>query len=304
MNKPNDHEARMQRARLALDGLSVGDAFGERFFGWPPEVVTHVIATREMRERWWRYTDDTEMALGIAQVLESHGRIDQDELALVFAVRYARDRHRGYGGMAHEILERLGTGEPWRDVSPAVFNGTGSMGNGGAMRVAPVGAYFADNYELAVEQARLSAQVTHAHPEGQAGAIAAALATAWAWQNRDRRDSNVGGEMVAFVASRTPPGPTQDGIELAASLTGIDVETAARRLGTGQRVTAPDTVPFCLWCAARRLSSYADAIWETASVHGDIDTNCAIVGGIVAMVVGQDGIPKDWLAAREALKWT
>jgi ADP-ribosylglycohydrolase len=206
--------------------------------------------------------------------------------------------------MAHEILERLGTGEPWRDVSPAVFNGTGSMGNGGAMRVAPVGAYFADNYELAVEQARLSAQVTHAHPEGQAGAIAAALATAWAWQNRDRRDSNVGGEMVAFVASRTPPGPTQDGIELAASLTGIDVETAARRLGTGQRVTAPDTVPFCLWCAARRLSSYADAIWETASVHGDIDTNCAIVGGIVAMVVGQDGIPKDWLAAREALKWT
>ena len=287
---------------LALEGLSVGDAFGERFFRWPPELITQVIQNREIREKWWPYTDDTEMALGIVQVLASFGRIEQHDLASIFAARYARNDRRGYGGMAHAILMRLGAGEPWQKVSPAAFNGTGSMGNGGAMRVAPVGAYFADDYEATVEQARLSAEVTHAHPEGQAGAIAVALATAWAWQNRDRRAGSIGSEVLEFVIAGTPDGMTRQGIERAIALRDADLATAARRLGTGQRITAPDTVPFCLWVAARHLGDYAEAIWETVSVFGDIDTNCAIVGGIVAMAVGLEGIPKAWVAAREALQ--
>jgi ADP-ribosylglycohydrolase len=170
------------------------------------------------------------------------------------------------------------------------------------MRVAPVGAYFADDYEAAADQARRSAEVTHAHPEGQAGAIAVALATAWAWQNRDRRAESIGSEMLKFVATATPEGMTRQGIERAITLRDADVATAARRLGSGQRVTAPDTVPFCLWVAARHLGDYAEAIWETVSVFGDIDTNCAIVGGIVAMAVGAEGIPAEWVAAREALQ--
>lgn len=293
----------MQRARLALDGLSVGDAFGERFFSWPPDVISQVIAGREMREHWWRYTDDTEMALAIIQLLQSHGRIDQDELALRFAARYARDDRRGYGAGAHWLLIEIGKGAPWRELAAQMFGGTGSLGNGGAMRVAPIGAYFADDYDAVIEQARLSAEVTHAHPEGQNGAIAVALATAWCGQNRDRINIESGKKMLQFVAEKTPAGTTRDGIELALTLEKAGVETAARRLGTGQRVTAPDTVPFCLWIAARHLNDYAEAIWETVSVFGDIDTNCAIVGGIVAMSTGPEGIPPTWLAAREELKF-
>ncbi len=115
MNVLPDHQSRMQRAQLALDGLSIGDAFGERFFSWPPQIISQVIAGREMRERWWRYTDDTEMALAIIQVLKSHGRIDQDELAIKFASRYARDDRRGYGAGAHWLLIEIGKGQPWRD---------------------------------------------------------------------------------------------------------------------------------------------------------------------------------------------
>ena len=51
----------------------------------------------------------------------------------------------------------------------SVFGGMGSMGNGAAMRVAPLGAYWADDYSTVVEQARLSADVTHAHADGQTG---------------------------------------------------------------------------------------------------------------------------------------
>jgi ADP-ribosylglycohydrolase len=49
------------------------------------------------------------------------------------------------------------------------------------------------------------------------------------------------------------------------------------------------------------MGDFAEAMWTTASVGGDIDTNCAIVGGIVALSCGREGIPVEWLAAREAL---
>ena len=51
------------------------------------------------------------------------------------------------------------------------------------MRAAPVGAYFADDVEKIITESRKSAEVTHAHPEGQAGAIAVALASGWMVRN-------------------------------------------------------------------------------------------------------------------------
>ena len=75
----------------------------------------------------------------------------------------------------------------------------------------------------------------------------------------------------------------------------------AGQVGNGSKVSAQDTVPFALWCAARHLDDYAGAMWSTLSVGGDIDTNCAIVGGIVSLAVGREGIPSDWLWFREAL---
>jgi ADP-ribosylglycohydrolase len=53
--------------------------------------------------------------------------------------------------------------------------------------------------------------------------------------------------------------------------------------------------------AAHNLDDYAAALWRTADGLGDIDTNCAIVGGIMAARVGLAGLPSDWLARREPL---
>ena len=74
-------------------------------------------------------------------------------------------------------------------------------------------------------------------------------------------------------------------------------------LGNGSRITAPDTVPFALWCAARHIDDYAEAFWTTVSVGGDNDTNCAIVGGIVVLANGREAIPEGWRTAREPLGW-
>jgi ADP-ribosylglycohydrolase len=79
------------------------------------------------------------------------------------------------------------------------------------------------------------------------------------------------------------------------------LELAVSALGNGRDISAQDTVPFALWCAARHLDNYEEAIWLAISAFGDIDTNCAIVGGVVATYTGVLGIPEDWLRSREPL---
>src|SRR5687768_754766 len=132
-------EDRLARARLSLNGLSLGDAFGQQFFGKPEEVEA-LIAQRAIPKAPWHYTDDTEMALAVMEVLREYKIIDADALARSFARRYSKDPRRGYGGTAHEILRSIGEGMPWQKASSSAFSGMGSMGNGGAMRVAPIGA--------------------------------------------------------------------------------------------------------------------------------------------------------------------
>ncbi len=302
MTLPPDHALRMERTLLALDGLSIGDAFGERFFG-EPERIGRLIQSRTVPKPIWGYTDDTVMALGIVEVLREVGRIDQDKLAVVFARRYAADPNRGYGGGAHGILQDIGRKIPWRVTANAVFGGTGSMGNGGAMRVAPLGAYFADDLEEVVRQAKASAEVTHAHPDGQAGAIAIAIAAAVAWRMGTGRQTRSGDDLLTAVLQYTPKGPTKMVLELAQRLTlDNDPQTAASTLGAGYRVISMDTVPFCVWCAARHIDHYEDALWTTVSGLGDRDTTCAIVGGIVALSAGRNSIPPSWLESREPLE--
>ncbi len=283
----------LARATLSLEGLSVGDAFGQCYFG-PAGAMTARIAARQLAPAPWNWTDDTAMALGICEVLKAHGAADRDALAAVFARRYAEDPHRGYGPAAHGILEELGAGSPWELVAQRPFNGTGSKGNGGAMRAAPLGAFFAHegNPQRVVDEARASAVVTHAHPEGQAGAIAVALAAAWAAFPTHE-------PMLAFVLRWMPDSFTRSQLQKVSALPSThDPLDVATRVGCGDRVLAEDTVPFCLWCAASRLDSYEEALWTTVSALGDRDTTCAIVGGIVAL---RSPIPAAWLSAREPL---
>lgn len=297
--KPVDHAERMARALVSLEGLSVGDAFGERFF-LPPAVAQTMVEERAVPREPWAYTDDTEMALAIVQVLDEHGHIDQDVLARLFGIRYRNNKNRGYGGTAHDILTKINLGEPWHEASSEPFEGQGSMGNGGAMRVAPLGAYFAGDMARVVSEARASAEVTHFHPDGQAGAIAIAVAAAWASQwPRTRAPAS---ELFDVVLEHTPPGATRRGLEKARGWR-LDAtpSSAARELGSGQKVISEDTVPFSVWCAARHLDNYAEAMWATVSGFGDRDTTCAIVGGIVALSAGRASIPAAWIEAREPL---
>ena len=283
----------LERAHASLDGLSVGDAFGECLFH-----DEQAIELRLLPPPRWVTTDDTEMAVALVDVLRRHGGVEQEALAHAFARRHAFDPYRGYGAGAHDILRAIHSGRPWGEAAGEAFGGRGSMGNGSAMRVAPLGAYFADDEERLVEEATKSAMVTHAHLDGQAGAVAVAVAAGWA-----ARGGGEATELFETVLAATPSGPTREAVAKASELPlDSDPLSIALEIGAGWNTLCADTVPFCLWVVARHSSDFCEALWTTVSVPGDRDTNCAIVSGIVAARTGPEGIPDDWLTAREPLR--
>ena len=288
----------MTRAKLSLQGLSVGDAFGQRFFVGNEEKALQLIDGRREPPAPWEYTDDTEMALSIVEILSRHEAIEQDELVRHFAFRM--QERRAYGQGASSLLRKVKSGRDWRALSQAGFGGHGSFGNGAAMRVSPLGGYFAESpLEKVIDQARLSAEVTHAHHEGIAGAIAVAVAAALAWRRQD--EESLGSDWLCAVRDATPAGYVRDGIHEALELsTDRSIYDAAVQLGNGSGISAADTVPLCLWIAAR-ARDFENTMWETVSALGDRDTTCAIVGGIVVLKFGASSIPQRWLEAREAL---
>ena len=287
----------------SLRGLALGDGFGERWFFRANREAIEMIRARQIPEDApWHWTDDTAMALAIVRVLRGRGEIDPTELAAAFAANYAADPYRGYGYGMTVLLPRF-TAEPerWSDQARQLFEGQGSLGNGAAMRVAPLGAWFGGDLDRACAQARLSAQVTHAHPEGIAGAVAVAAAAALAAASRAGR-APAPAEFLRAAAERTPAGTVRDGLAAAAGLDqGTPPWQAADILGNGQRISAPDTVPFALWSAAHHLDDLPGALWTTAEGLGDVDTTCAIAAGVVSARTGISGIPQRWLELAEPL---
>lgn len=287
----------LARARLALEGLSIADAFGEQLLHAGPQsrsiALEHRTAPAGKR---WMWTDDTAMALSIVEELIERGGIDPGVLAERFARRYIAEPVRGYGTGAHKVLGAIAAGESWEFASRSLFDGQGSCGNGGGMRAAPIGAYFYDDLGAVVDHAARSAAPTHAHPDGAAGAIAVAIAAARVFAGeRDPRS------LLEAVVEHTPAGPTRDGLRRTIPMLRAEHITVAAELGNGSRVLSADTVPFAVWCAATHLDDFAGACWSCVEVGGDIDTTCAIAGGIMVGAVGLTGIPEMWRTSREAL---
>ncbi|SDZ33354.1 ADP-ribosylglycohydrolase [Micromonospora pattaloongensis] len=290
-------DARLGLARDSLTGLSVADALGAQYFvpgiprdAAPPDPV-------------WEWTDDSEMACSIFAMLAARGTIDRDELAMSFARRC--EPYRGYGPGAVTILRLIRSGTPWPIAASTAFDGQGSCGNGAAMRVAPLGAYFADSTAHAAAEAVAASEVTHAHPEGIAGAVAVAVAASLAAKARLSGHRPAPPELLEVVAGVLEAGGrVRRGLERALGLLGRPPTEAAYELGNGSAATAQDTVPFTLWAAATFLDDYPAAVRACVAAGGDMDTTAAIVGGIVAAHTGvgaDGGVPREWIAAREPL---
>ncbi|WP_298417555.1 ADP-ribosylglycohydrolase family protein [uncultured Kordia sp.] len=285
---------RLQLAQKSLLGNSIGDAFGESFFG-PEGAVYSAIHFREIPQTNWEFTDDTVMAIAIYTSLEMFGEINQDFIAKAFARNYHLDFNRGYGPAMHRTMRAIEAGENWKEVSKAAFSGMGSMGNGGAMRAGLIGAYFYDDLKKMKKQAFLSSEITHANEEGCVGAMAVAIATAINTQLLIENKTLEPNEFIKKIVVELPNCDTTSKIRKSLTVfPNYDIRTVVSILGNGVKMIAQDTVPISIWIAAHYQTNFKEAIWRAVSALGDRDTICAIVGAITIMNTKDENIPVDW----------
>ncbi|MBW1799013.1 MAG: ADP-ribosylglycohydrolase family protein, partial [Deltaproteobacteria bacterium] len=156
-------------------GSALGDAIGELAFQFPREELLRSEVDRLSEVR---YTDDTAMALGLAESIINRGRIDEQHLGKTFSDNFEREPWRGYASGPPTVFYQVKeTGITYSKAAQGLFGGAGSLGNGAAMRIVPVGLFFHNSPDL-YDQACSSAKVTHAHPVGMDGAAVQAFAVA------------------------------------------------------------------------------------------------------------------------------
>lgn len=277
----------IDRARGALIGTFVGDALGMPFEG--AEVVDLAEPLEMLHARLGRgtYTDDTQMAIALAESLLDRGGVDAQALGRAFAD--AHDPRRGYGSGTTEVLRLVGRGVHPHDAARSARRGEGSAGNGAAMRVAPVAVRYADDTGALIQAARASAVVTHAHPVAVDAAAVQAAAIGAALNDELPLDA-------ALAAATTPE--LEDRLLAAAGLFDSRPEPAELASALGNRPTGQQSVPTAIYSAAIS-HSVEDAITFAVRCGGDTDTIGAMAGAIAAARLGAAAIPVRWLDALE-----
>lgn len=260
---------RAERIEGCLLGLALGDALGAPLEGGVVERAVWTLLCLPSRGAL-RWTDDTQMALGLCESVAERGRLDQDDLARRWAAEARWSR--GYGPGTWKVLKRIRSGEDWRAARTKDLP-EGSWGNGAAMRVAPLGAAGLQ------EEAARSAEVTHAHPLGVEGAVLIARAAAIAC--RDRFDER--GFLGEIRSGASAPFRAQ-----------LD---AAAPLLTG--TPALESVPTALRCFAEQPRDFDALMARIARLGGDVDTIGAMAGALYGALNGSAALPAALVARLE-----
>lgn len=311
----------------ALMGTFVGDALGMPVEGWSTQRIARTfgqvtdlnnaslfvrvystifglltnpqLAFSNVRLGRGSYTDDTQMMIGVAESLTACGGFDGADMARRFVENF--DPRRGYGPGAMKAIGGLRRGIPWNVVGKQLFGSHGgSFGNGAAMRVAPVGVFYYDDFTELRRAAELSASITHSHYLGKEGAALQAFAVACAV----RREPGATFDALSFLDDlRNFVQP--DCAEFQEKLTKISdlltrqptVFEVANALGNGVEIF--NSVPAAIYSFLTHADSFKDAVVYAVSVGGDTDTIGAMTGAIAGAFHGVEGIPDEWLNALE-----
>ena len=275
-------DRRLDRARGALLGTFVGDALGMPFEGAPPSEVPEQLETLDARLGRGTYTDDTQMAIALAESLLQCGGVDEQHIGRAFLAAY--DPQRGYGSGTRAVLSLIAQGVAAVDAAGRVFDGRGSLGNGAAMRVAPIAVRYSPDRQALLGAARRSARVTHAHPVGVDAAVVQAAAVAAALRGAD-----------PLEAARAAATTAQLREQLAHAAALVAVRPAPGEVATalGNSSTAHESVPTAIYAAAAH-ARFEDALGFAVRCGGDADTIGAMAGAIAGARDGATAIPTRW----------
>jgi len=329
------HLSRIDRIRGCLLGLAVGDALGAPLEGLSAQQIkTHYGKVRNYVDgvqAWkrkpyrWRlrglYSDDTQQALALCDVMLEEGRVDQDRLAeLYLALATPKGSflgaHRGIGRSFRQVLADLERGVAPKDC------GQRTAGIGAAMRIAPVALYFQDDPESLFESAMAASTMTHRDIRSLSGALAVAHGVRRLVAGAEREPS-----LLLWMASDVVKDEQRIADRHAETVIAYDRHARAlskalahaeqvldqprdRALGAlveeanrhgadpvCKRPTMgfpPACIPTCVYTLLT-TDSFEDALTEIINLGGDTDTAGAILGAMAGAHYGIAGIPRRWL---------
>jgi ADP-ribosyl-[dinitrogen reductase] hydrolase len=276
------------RAIGCLLGLAVGDAIG----------ATLEFAARDSKPRLadmvgggpfglrpGEWTDDTSMALCLADSLLARGRLDQRDLMERF-VRWWREGENSVTGQCFDIgattkaalTHFCDTGNPVSGPS-----GARSAGNGSIMRLAPVVLRWIREPIVAIRAARAQSVITHAAPAAVEGCALLAEVLLEAVET---------GSKPVTLRPRRSAEPAIDAVAKGAW-------RGKRRDEVPSSGYVVHTLEAALW-SLDQASSFEEAVLLASNLGDDADTVAAVTGQIAGALWGRSAIPGKWL---ERLAW-
>lgn len=141
----------LDKFRGSLLGALAGDCLGLYFEGFSlsPIPINRVKESMTKDEKAV-YSDDTAMTRALCHsIIEKQG-FDDAHIANEFCNEYFREPNRGYGEGVLTVFRKLRSGryEDFKAPAREQFGGSGSYGNGGAMRIAPIALFSKDSKSL------------------------------------------------------------------------------------------------------------------------------------------------------------
>lgn len=273
------------RAIGALVGLGVGDAVGTtleftRRDSYPR--LTDMIGGGPFRLKPGEWTDDTAMALALADSLAERGKLDPADLMDRFAAWWREGRYSctgtcfDIGITTRSALSRFEqNGEPF-----AGSESPDAAGNGSLMRLSPVAIRYWNHEEALRSAAQDQSRTTHAAPSTihACAAFADVLADAIAGSPgsvvfRDRGEGLV--SPIAEIMNGSWRGKPRSEIKASGYVA--------------------HTLEAAIWSVAR-TTDFRSAILSAANLGDDAETTAAVAGQLAGALYGLDGIPEDWLS--------
>ncbi len=278
----------MEPARGALLGLAVGDALGAPWEGCSPRAARAAVAAGlDMTGgKGWapgEWTDDTAMALTLAESIVERGLLDVDDVGRRY-IAWAATRPRDMGrATRHALVGARDAGEARARALALYERGLPAAGNGTVMRASPIGLATRDRGRAAAA-ARRDARLTHGDPRAHEASAALCAALVALAEGDDA--------LTAAAAECDPAGPVGRALRLAAE----DASAELARLAAGPEGGACWTALGIAFRALLHAPSFEEGVSFAVSLGGDTDTNAAVAGCLLGAREGARAIPDRWLA--------